>query len=91
MTAPSIREALCEARPYVAELATFSPHGERHRELLERIDAALSAPPPDEAAIRADERERCAKVAEGWLESSWVDEVFAARSIAAAIRAGGAK
>lgn len=30
--------------------------------------------------------ERCAKVAEKWLESAWCDEVFAARSIASAIR-----
>lgn len=35
----------------------------------------------------AGEREACAKVAERWLESSWQDEVFAARSIADAIRA----
>lgn len=32
-------------------------------------------------------REDAAKVAERWLESSWQDEVFAARSIADAIRA----
>lgn len=35
----------------------------------------------------AEEREACAKVAEQWLESSWQDEVFAARTIADAIRA----
>lgn len=32
------------------------------------------------------ERERAAKIAEQWKESAWIDEVFAARSIADAIR-----
>lgn len=37
--------------------------------------------------IRSAALEEAAKVAERWLESSWRDEVFAARSIADAIRA----
>ncbi|MCE7028431.1 hypothetical protein [Jiella avicenniae] len=38
------------------------------------------------AAARAEGMERAAEIAEQWLESSWHDEVFAARSIADAIR-----
>lgn len=53
--------------------------GKEAAEAIECLTAAL-------ASARNDALEEAAKVAGGWLESSWVDEVFAARSIADAIR-----
>lgn len=68
-------------------------------DVLAAVNAHLRIHPigPDEAAIRADERERCAKIADDrWREwrSSYEDDLDGmdtCNDIAAAIRAGGAK
>lgn len=51
-----------------------------------RAILADRASDPRLQAVRAEALEEAAKIAEQWLESSWQDEVFAARSIADAIR-----
>jgi hypothetical protein len=56
-------------------IASWGPHGQIS--LDDAIAAALMA-----------ERERCAKIAWDWEPSAWGDEVFAARTIAAAIVQG---
>jgi hypothetical protein len=57
----------------------------RCREAESQRDVAKAA--ADTLRQQRDEAyERAAKVADQWMESSWADEVFAARSIAAAIR-----
>lgn len=65
---------------------------EQYADAIARIikPEAMTVTHPDEAAIRADERERCARVAERTSLNSY-DAGECRADIAAAIRAGGAK
>lgn len=65
MSSQGILGLLKECRPYVAELASFGPSGDRHRGLLVQIDAVLTAA----AAPKEDLQEGLARLVDpsaGW-------------------------
>ena len=72
-----------EGRLTYAHIARCSPDNiAKLLDALEYLSDAYSRGLQDGIAA---ERERCAGIARKWEESSWGDEVFAARSIAQAI------